>query len=358
MKIAILANRARSFVYPLAEGLKRMLDQLEIETRIFYEGLPAIRRYSPSHDNSKMSGKYLIKYYRDFQFSRLLQQLQGFDVVIVVGHAPAAFMKNFLRDESLRSALPDIPIVLYDLVYLLTRGAWAKYLREGSVEHGIIEGGHYGLERYDHYLCASVVSEYPMPPGPQPYSLIGIHLDDKTLFGEEKKDFIALLDFERSDHAEERQIQIQALRETNTKYIELKGSYSLKEIRRIYRRCSIYFVAHRESFGLPICELQACGSYIFTPYSSWCPSHWLKEDLSVAGPGRLPSNFVVYDNDKQKLIDEIIAKKTSFNSEEVRESFQSHHSQLINGDLNELKKFIHKLQIGEIRGNSHQQYLN
>jgi glycosyltransferase involved in cell wall biosynthesis len=355
MKIAILANRARSFVRPMADGLKEMFDLIGVEASIFYQGLVDIANYSISNPTRSLKDQ-LITPYRDLKYSRLLNQLQNFDVIVVVGHAPNAFMNHFLRDESLRRSLPHVPIVLYDLVYLPTRGLWGKYLKEGSVEHGIPTGGHYGLERYDYYLCASVVSESPMPAGTQPYSLIGLKLDRKTLFASQKPEFIALLDFERPDHQAERQIQIQALEATQTQYIELKGSYSLETIRELYRRCSIYLIAHRESFGLPICELQACGSYIFTPYSHWCPSHWLKADLSQAGAGDLPPNFVVYDNDLEKLTQAITHKKRIYKADLVRQNFQDHHPHLLHGDLDELQSFVERLKISKIHSRSHQEY--
>jgi hypothetical protein len=237
MKIAILANRARSFVRPMAEGLQEMFNRIGVEASIFYQGLANVANVSVSPAQGVKSR--LINSYRDLRHSWLLNQLQNFDVIVVVGHAPNAFMKHFLRDDSLRSSLPHVPIVLYDLVYLPTRGLWGKYLKEGSIEHGIPTGGHYGLERYDYYLCASVVSECPMSGGTQPYSLIGLNLDHNTLFATQTQEFIALLDFERSDHRAERQVQIQALELTQTPYIELKRSYSLGQIRALYRKCSI-----------------------------------------------------------------------------------------------------------------------
>ena len=133
-------------------------------------------------------------------------------------------------------------------------------------------------------------------------SVIGLDLDDGSLRPTPKDDFLALIDFERPSEMKERATQIAALEETKTPYVVLNGRYSISEIRKIYRQCSLYFVAFRESFGLPICELQACGAYVFTPYADWCPSHWIKPDLSAPGPGLLSPNFVVYDGDKDRLV--------------------------------------------------------
>lgn len=359
MKIAILANRKNSFVRILAEGLFRSFLDLEKQPKIFYLGLRNIREYNivPSFSSKlKKIRSPLIKKYQDCAFFKLIEDLNEFDLIIVVSNIPLAFMKGFMRDGILREKLPHIPIVLYSNYYLKTRGSWEKHLRNGNPELGIPEGDNYGLERYDHYLCSSVVSEYAMPQGYQPYSLIGLNINDQTLFPQQKSDFIALLDFRRDDCLEERKIQIEALKETETPYMELKGKYSIKEIRQIYRKSSIYFVAHRESFGLPICELQACGSYIFTPYSNWCPSHWIKEDLTVDGPGYLSKNFIVYDNCKTKLIDNISRIKKDFDSSIVLQRFLSTHPHLFWGDIKELKTFLDRVKTGKINSKSHADY--
>jgi hypothetical protein len=205
---------------------------------------------------------------------------------------------------------------------------------------------------------AAVVSEYPMPKDCQMYSLIGMNLNDGTLRPERKNGFIALIDFERPGNMQERAVQISSLEETKTRYIVLNGEYSIAEIREIYRQCGIYFIAHRESFGLPICELQACGAYIFTPYANWCPSHWIKNDLFAAGPGELSSNFIVYDNDKTKLLRKINYIKNIYEPQVVFDNFVKNYPQLFYGDMSELEKFIIKVQKGEIHSQSHKEYPN
>lgn len=350
MKAAILANDTNSFVPSLAEGLQRMLNSIEVESQIFYQGLVDIRNYSlHKQDSNFLLKQYFVRPYRNLRFRQLILQLKKFDVVIVIGHLPDAFMKGYLRDILLRQALPDTPIVLYSNYYLPTRSWWGQRLKEGD---------HYGLERYDYYLCTSVVSELPMPKTPQPYSLIGINLDSRTLFPDQKDKFIALLDFQRSKCLGEREIQIQALKEENVEFIELKGSYTRSQIKEIYRKCSIYFVAHRESFGLPICELQACGNYIFTPYSYWCSAHGIKKELSEAGEGELSPNFVVYENDKSKLIRKITRIRDQFSASKVLETFQTYHPQLLTGDVTELRKFTDLLQAGKVHSRSHRSYLH
>lgn len=360
MKIGILANRVHGFARPMAEGLERMLSRIGVRGELFYDGLEALRRMRPrlhlaAGDPAAASAKKIIRWGLQEvpSFRRFLRRLSSCDAIVVVDTMPRAFFKDVWRVEELRQALPGIPIVLYDVFYLPTRGPWAEWLQRGNPAMGIPNGGHWGLERFDWYLCASVVSEFPMPPGPQPYTIIGLDLDDGTLRPEPKEEFLALLDFEHPPDMLERAIQILACEETKTKYVVLNGLYSISDIRAIYRRTSIYFLSMRESFGLPICELQACGSYVFTPYARWAPSHWIKEDLAVPGPGTLSPNFIVYDNDKETLIRQIETVKSHYDPERVSRTFLQTHPQYYRGDTTELKKFVEMLRSGEIHSEKH-----
>ncbi|MBX9659164.1 MAG: glycosyltransferase family 4 protein [Nitrospiraceae bacterium] len=364
MKIAILCNRENSYIKIMAEGLQRMLAEIRVEGEVFYDGLAHLEQLpspfmqyirAPSKGLvAKKVFKYAIKEMPSFY--PFLKKLQQFDAVVVVKSVPEAFSGSFFHDATLRHYLPGIPIILYDLYYLPTRGLWGKWLKDGNKERHIAESQNWGLERYDWYLCASVVSECPLPKGPQPYSIIGLNLLDGSLSPDPKEEFQALVDFENRGDEYERALQIVALKETNTKYVVLSGRYSISEIRKIYRSSSIFFLAMRESFGLPICELQACGSYVFTPYSEWAPSHWLKKDLTQAGRGELPSNFIVYDNDKEVLMKEIARIKAVYDPKEVVNNFHRHHRHLSYGDTVELKRFIGMVESGEIHSKSHEQY--
>jgi hypothetical protein len=366
MKIAILANSAASYVKPMAEGLQRMLSRIGVDSTVFYDGLAELGRVPDAFDQyvtgngtagwsvAKRVVKYMVK--ETPATWRFIHRLRAFDAIVIVSSIPRVFLKSFFSDGPLRSLLPHTPIVLYDVFYLPTRGPWGKWLKDGNPEKGVPVGGNWGLERYDWYLCASVVSETPIPPGPQPYSLVGLDLDDGTLRPDEKTEFLALLDFEYPAHMRERAVQIQACEESDTKYVVLNGQYSINEIRRIYRQTSIYFLASRESFGLPTCELQACGSYVFTPYSHWCPSHWLKADLSREGPGELSPNFVVYQNDTVRLIKELERIKAAYDPNAVVANFRRYHPQFFRGNEAELEDFVQKLQDRAINSQSHRNY--
>jgi hypothetical protein len=357
MRFAILANNYPGHVKPQAEGLHRMFTRIGVESRIFYNGLRMLTFDNPFyHDNSSINFR-LKKLIKNFMVYPYLTRLTSFDAIIITLNVPTSMMKHF-KVELLRKMFPQKPIINYDLHYLPTMWKWPEILRNGDPTRGIPEGGHYGLERYDWYLMATVTTHDPLVAGiHHPYSLIGLDLEDGALYPEQDK-FTALLDFERPTHMKERAVQIQALEETNTPYIVLNGRYSIDEIRKIYRQTSIYFLASPESFGLPICELQLCGSYVFTAYERFCQAHQEKKDATLPGSGELSSNFIVYNNDKQTLKNLIKAVKNNYDPQNVINTFKNHQSHFYHGDPEALRKFVELIAKREITSSSHKAYEN
>ena len=364
-KIAILADDRNTYVKPMADGLERMLSRIGVRTTVFYDGLQRLtalpdlftRYVTRGAPDLKGLARHTLGYvvHQVPSMLRFLARLRSFDAIVIVQSIPTAFLRSFFKDETLRALLPNTPIVLYDLFYLPTRGPWARWLKDGTNKF-IDQPGNWGLERYDWCLCASVVSETPMPAGAQPFSLIGLDLDDGTLTPDRKHEFIALIDFEYPETVRQRAVQIQACEEAAVPYIVLNGQYSISRIREIYRKTCVYFLASRESFGLPICELQACGSYVFTPSLHWCPSHWLKADLSQPGPGELSSNFILYHDDKNCLIRELQRIRANYDPQRVVDTFRRYHPQLSYGNEEELRDFVRKLRNGVINSGCHSGY--
>jgi len=347
----------------MAEGLQRMFSRAGVNSSIFVEGLADLERLPDTfHRYIRENGPGSVRIARRIAryllieapaLYRLVRKLQRFDVIVVVNSIPKAFMRSFFKDATLRGLVPHVPIVLYSLFYLPTRGLWNTWLQHGNPKRGVPSGGNWALERYDWYLCASDVSDTAMPPGPQPYTVVGLDLDDRTLFPEPKEDFVALIDFECPEYMAERAVQIQACEQSHTKYIVLNGRYSINRIRSIYRKTSAYFPAMRESFGLPICELQACGSNILTPYARWCPSHTLKANCHVDGLGQLPPNFIVYDNDVATLVAELHRLRQTANPLQVVSDFRQCHPQFFSGDDEAVSDFVAKVRDGIITSRSH-----
>ncbi len=341
MRVAILTSRENSFPKVMAEGLRRMLTALGAQVRVCPDGHWMIRRQPAVPATPAQVARALLR-------GAFLKSLRGYDAVIVTGHMPRAFMTGFMDDALIRATLPGVPIVLYDLVYLPTRGAWADWLKTGNPAMGIPTGGHFGMERYDWYLASSVVSEHPLPPGPHKLSVIGLNVCTGDLFPEQNGTFTGLVDFVRPDHPQERDIQIEALKSAGIPFRVLSGSYTTAQIRAIYRQTAVYFIAHRESFGVPICEVQACGGYIFTPRADWVPSHWIK-DPAAPGPGTLTENFVVYENDPKSLAAKLTELRPKYSSHHcVRQRVLEQQPHLAVGDVAALASFLDQVSARKI----------
>ncbi|MFT4929174.1 MAG: hypothetical protein ACI8WB_005304 [Phenylobacterium sp.] len=367
LRVAILAADQPGFVSPMAKGLQKMLSAVGAEAEIFSQGL-AMLNFSTAGQVKTLVKNRLKAIVNQVQPQRFLLQpqvsatevkqflahLSGFDVIVVVCHIPDAFLAAKLSGiEKIRqnaTTQQSIPIVLYQNYYLATRGDWYQKIKGAD---------GFGLERYDWYFAASVVSEYPLSSECHPYSHIGHDLADGSLYVEPTKaqlPFKVLLDFERPGFEQYRLLQIEALEKTNTPYTQLRGRYSLADIRAIYRAHSALFLSFRESFGLPIVENQLCGNTIFAPYISWVPSHQLDKPLSQAGLGTVGRNFKLYDNQLEPLMAQIEHCRDNYQPDQVVADFQQQYPQLAGGDLVALQGFVDKVANGEISGCSHQHH--
>lgn len=359
VRVAILANRANSFYRPLAEGLERMFREIGVDSRLLYDGLESLPRKQRAEagKGANWRGRLFRWAQRSaawLSYQRLLRSLRTVDVVVIVGHMPGAYFELLFDDDRLRRDVPHLPIVLYDLVYLGSRADWVKWIHDGVASRRVPRGRHWGTNRYDHHLCITEVSEFPVLPGAQRYSPVGINMIDPSL-ALEPREICALIDFERPEHLPERAIQIQACLEAGIPFKVLHGSYSMQEIRTIYRSCSLYFVAHCESFGLPICEVQACGGIILTPYARWCHAHYL-ETPEPGCSGRLPQNFIVYNNDSQRLVRELNRLKRDYNAETALENFKRDQPHFYRGNATELARFMAMVDDGSIHSASHRDH--
>lgn len=333
-------------------GLQRMLSKCGIDSDVMTDGWDRIRCAPPTTVGScrdLMTLKPLRTVWNEKRKARFLESLVAYDAIVVVSHLPAAYMRYFLDDFAVRDALGSKPLILYDLVYLPTRGGWGEALRHGNPSLGVPDGGHFGIERYDWHFCVSVVSETAFPKEPQPCTLIGLDINDGSLFPHQTE-FRALIDFERPEFADERRVQLEAIERAGIPFTQLRGNYSSPDIRAIYRKSAVYFIAFRESFGLPICEIQACGGLVATPYKNWVPSHWIKEDLHQAGEGHLGANFLVYENDVDRLTEMLIREKETWNAEIVRENFIREYPQYFRGDTTSLASAIRDIVAGVSNG--------
>lgn len=125
------------------------------------------------------------------------------------------------------------------------------------------------------------------------------------------------------------------------------------EMLAIFRRSAVLMLAHAESFGLPICEAQACGCLIFTPDLNWTAAHWLGKDHYAKREPNCSSNFIVYENDPVLLAERLKTAGETFNPEQVRNTFLELQPELYMGDRTALADFLGKVEEGEISSELH-----
>ena len=357
MKFVILADRSYNFKKPLADGLKKTLVENGHDCVVFYEALywiydlNLLRLFLTDIYHlffNILNRKRDLFQYRFFEVLTFLSKknrkiMQECDCMICVENCPSSFIKrprlDFLRDTFKK------PIVSYDFHFLPNQGWW-KYMRNGN---------HVGLEQFDWYLPVGLITEFAIPSGmPQIYDCIGLDLRCQDLYPEQDE-FIVLLDFPRQGHELSRAKEKDTLEKAGIKYIELHGRYTTTEIRAIYRKVSAYFVSTRESFGLPIIELQLCGAKIFIPHKEWAPAHYLDKSPFESGVGNLGQNFVVYNN-PDDLVYKLIELRDSFNPQLNINAFMTEYPDYYRINTSNLQKFVERLSNNTINYLSHISY--
>jgi len=367
MRVDILANEKASYLQPMAEGLVRMLRGVGAEPRLHSDGLEHLMRALSIDFSSPRSfvGSSTKLIGNRGEFSAFVDRLRGSDVIVIVSAVPGAFSPSlFPNIEVLRKLLPDTPIVNYDLHYLPMLYSWSKLILRNeetmlAPEHlQLFRKGKFGLERYDWYLMVSVGSHTVLPPGEHPYSLIGMNLDDGSLYPEQNGEFMALLDFDVGElhYPQMRQVQLEAVKRAGVKCQRLEGRYPRSGIRAIYRKAGAFLMSRSEAFGLPISEVQACGSLVFLPDPHWAAAHWLGDNFYIKREPALTSNFVVYENDAESLASRLRSAAENFNPAEVRQTFIREQPQLYYGDGDELRLFLDRVENGEIHSRLHSEH--
>jgi hypothetical protein len=359
MRVDILANDRASFIKPMAEGLARMLESLNVEAHLHRDGLEHLMRRQSIDVSSLRSfaGSTARLATNRREFSSFIERLRGTDLIIVVAHTPASFSVSMLPNvELVRKNFPGVPIVNYDLVYLPSLDSWRRAIlkdeKTGLSQDAldIIKRGKFGMERFDWYLLTSIGGYTPLDKVEHPYSIIGINIDDGRIYPDQQGEFSVLVDFpqNRGHYPEYRRVQLEALKIAGVKYEMLEGSYSRDELLAVFRRSAVLLLGHAESFGLPICEAQGCGCMIFTPDPHWATAHWLSEEYQTDREPGLSPNFVVYENEPEKLAARLRAAADSFNPQKVRDTFIEMQPRLFRGDIEALKSFLDRVKSGDI----------
>jgi hypothetical protein len=365
MKIAVIANQRLSFSYPMGLSMKKMLDNLGYEVEMVFEENISRLLYSQNELYSllfKNIVKSTLNIFRKepfevipLSFTNNFDYLKKYDAIIVVAHMPMSLSYNAYKYVDQLRKITNKPIINYDLCFWSTMGKpWMERIKKNPSQYNFT-----GLDRFDYYLVISNITEYPQNNKKEwPVSIVGGDFRNSNLSSENKKEFSVLVDFDRPEHPDERKIQMEVLEELKIPYTILNGRYTYAEICQEYSKHAAYFLAHRESFGLPIIELQHCGAYILTPYKHWAPSHYINKDIDVSGEGELSPNFVVYENNKALLKEKLISLRNEYNAKTVVDNFSKYHPHLVAGDLENLKKIMEDIKNGAIDGSSHLKYID
>lgn len=340
-KIAIVTKPYYSSPRILANCLHKSFSKSEaVQSELFYKIFVFKRLLS----YSKVKNNYnyfawrayqLLNYIQDWLF---LRKLKTFDVVIIVETSPKVYLSNTYDLLKLKKELGDIPLLYHGVYYLGLAPTMISYLQNG--EHNL-------EDIFDWHLSVSEVTEIRGKPK-TPWSQIGLNLQTTGLTPSPKKELLAVIDFYREGYEEERNEQIKALETVGIPYIELSGSYTIDEIREIYKKTTFYFLQFPESFGVPIAECLSCGAYVFTPDTSWAMAWRLDEEVQIHGPGKLAECFVLYEGQKG-LQEKLRYYKTEYDLKEspqkVFKTFIDNYPDYYYGNKSGFNKILKKIEL-------------
>lgn len=340
IKIAIVTQPENRSPRILADCLAKQLPLFGIYSKIFYQ-LNAFKRLLKY---SAVSHKYSYLIWSIYKMIYLgadwffLQKLKSFDAIIISGTAPNSFFQNEYNIERVREILGSTPLLFYEVYYIGNAPNIINMLANKKQP---------GIERYIWHLSVTNITEIKNKPAP-PWSQVGLYLKGTGLRPTVKKQLLAIVDFARPGYENFRKEQIQTLEKLKIPYISLEKEYTISEIRRIYQQATFYFMQSLEAFGLPIAECLSCGSYIFTPDSSW-PMAWrLDENPKVYGPGSLPECFVVYSGqtDLETRLKKI-KKNYDFTEtpQKIFEIFFKHYPTYYEGNQIALKDIMRRIEL-------------
>lgn len=337
LKIAIITSPHNGSPKVLAETLHAFIEKTGNESRIFNRVKALTRLFSSKTVKSKAFVWFLYKTLHYIGDKIFFANIKKYDAVVLCACSPYGFYNHSYNIERLKSIIQK-PVLYYAVQYLENSPTILELLKAGN---------HASIERYDWHLTVSPVTEIRQKPAP-PWEHVGMYLKGSGLKPVPKKEFFAIVDFERSGFEEYRKIQIRALEDLEIPYISLEKEYSMEEIRKIYQQSALIFLEFPEAYGLPIAECLSYGSYIFTPDSSW-PMSWRldEEGLSVHGPGKLAECFVVYDG-----LEDLKIKLSELRSEydlvetpgKVFDAFVNNYPTFYNGNMQGLSNVLDRIR--------------
>lgn len=336
-RIAILARSGGCFPNIVALGLKHQFEKEGAICKVF-DGIPSLMRMLPlTQKPRRWKSNLKYRFYNKLKYLKqdreLTRQLKTFDVVVLAECFPNALWKNYLAIEVLRKKTKK-QIWSYTDGPVSSAPVHAEmHFRTDELKNEV---------RFDKNLFLTNIIEVRGQLSPS-QKVVGLDLTYTNLKPVEKKEFIAVVDFAKSGYEFFREQQIATLKKLNIETIVLQGRYSIEEIRLIYQKASVFFLAFPETFGLPIAECLSTGTYIFTPSSSW-PMAWrLDAEPGSWEPGILPDCFCVYKNvaELETLILDVKKKYHSIDTpKKVQNTYLEHYPNYYKGNQVAIKELL------------------
>jgi hypothetical protein len=344
LKVAIFSRPGACFPNIISMGLQGMLKDIGIESKIFYESIPMLMRLLPLSKKPK-------RWYNNFQFRvrnklfhfisdrKLLREVNNYDAIILSECYPNAFWKNYFAVNELKDHFRGGIISYTESPLDAAPANKRKYLDEDDYDEHI----------YDYNLFVTRQMEVKVNLKSN-QAAIGINLDDKKLLRPSRREeFFALVDFAQPGYETQRNQQLSVLKKLGIKYIALEGRYPIEVIRNLYSKAAVFFLAFPETFGLPISECLASGTFVCTPDSSWPMSWRLDENPLSMGPGILPSCFLVYNGelDLENKLKELMNTYHLENTPvEVFNNYIEHYGRFYYGDPRALHEILKMTDAG------------
>ncbi len=342
MKIAIFSRPGACFPNVISIGLSKLLDELGAENKIFYDSIPMLMRLLPLHKKQK-------RWHNSFQFRvrnklsnffrdrKLIKEVNQFDAIIISECYPNAFWKNYFAIEELKKKFSGVLISYTESPLDSAPVNKAKQLDADDYDESI----------YDYNLFVAGLMEVKTAIHPN-QAVIGVNIScSNALMPAVRKEFVAVVDFPQTGFESYRNQQLLVLDRLGIKTVVLEGRYPIEAIRKIYSEASVFFLSFPETYGLPISECLACGTYIFTPDSSW-PMAWrLNENPASMGPGLLPDCFRVYqdENDLEAKLSALIKTyDVSKTPVQVFRIYLDSYEKFYRGDKKELERLLAALK--------------
>jgi hypothetical protein len=335
-RVAILCRPDDKSPKILAKSFGKLCNEIGVESKIFFNGTGMLSRLFGLFEKTRFNNNFQFrarqKYFHLIRDFKLIRELRSYDLIILSECIPNAYWRGFYDIEKLKKLIKK-PIALYEVYFLGNSVTHTQMLKQQN---------HFGIERFDWNFSISEITELrSFPNNLSRWSTIGLNLEDSNLKCENKDEIIALVDFEQDGFIESMKEQIEILEMfPKIKIINLKGSYSMEEIRTLYKSASLFFIQFPEAFGVSIAECLSTGCMVVIKEINWAMSWRLQNQFGIE---YLPECFFAYEN-KNNLYEFLKNFTKNFDStntpKKTHDIFLKYYSNFYYGNPHQLKKSI------------------